>query len=234
MSKAEDMSTQAKPTAPLRTKSYFAPSIQAAIAIARTELGEDLLLVSSQSTVGQDRQFGDFQVVFASGDEALSPPDEESASQDSLRPAPQSFQDVLSAMLPAATAPAGTKEEKLTHIHLCLADLSISLPDSERVMNLIKECLPDSSTQCVTPADGGIVPQLNTRIAENFEAQPLLQSLGVNSSLPGAPQEPMTRPRPARTRVSKSPSNSVIGGLSITLLLLVGAAGIYGALKRWQ
>ena len=134
MSKAEDMSTQAKPTAPLRTKSYFAPSIQAAIAIARTELGEDLLLVSSQSTVGQDRQFGDFQVVFASGDEAVSPPDEESASQDSLRPAPQSFQDVLSAMLPAATAPAGTKEEKLTHIHLCLADLSISLPDSERVM----------------------------------------------------------------------------------------------------
>ena len=132
MSKAEDMSTQAKPTAPLRTKSYFAPSIQAAIAIARTELGEDLLLVSSQSTVGQDRQFGDFQVVFASGDEALSPPDEESALQDSLRPAPQSFQDVLSAMLPAATAPAGTKEEKLTHIHLCLADLSISLSDSER------------------------------------------------------------------------------------------------------
>jgi hypothetical protein len=231
---AEDMSSQAKPAEPLRTKSYFAPSIQAAIAIARAELGEDLLLVSSQSTVGQDRQFGDFQVVFASGDETLSPPVEESALKDSLPVAPHSFQDVLSAMLPAATTPARTKEEKLTHIHLCLADLSISLSDSERVMDLIKECLPGSSTERAASLGEVMVPQSGTRITENFEADPLPQTLGVNSALLDATQEPMTTARLGRTRVSNAPSSPVIAGLSLTLLLLVGAAGIYGAWKRWQ
>ncbi len=47
------------------TKIYFATSVQAALEVAREELGENALLVSSKPAPPHARQFGPLEVIFA-------------------------------------------------------------------------------------------------------------------------------------------------------------------------
>jgi len=49
----------------MQTKTYFASSVPAALEVARKDLGEEALLVSSRPTPPQGRQFGPLEVTFA-------------------------------------------------------------------------------------------------------------------------------------------------------------------------
>jgi flagellar biosynthesis protein FlhF len=49
----------------MRLKSYFAGTVEAAIALARQELGPDAMLVSSRRATPDTRYLGDYEVVFA-------------------------------------------------------------------------------------------------------------------------------------------------------------------------
>jgi hypothetical protein len=49
----------------MRIKSYFASSVQSAIAIARKEYGDDVTLVTSHTAPLESRHLGDYEVVFA-------------------------------------------------------------------------------------------------------------------------------------------------------------------------
>jgi flagellar biosynthesis protein FlhF len=49
----------------MQTKTYFATSVPAALEVARKDLGEEALLVSSRPTPPQARQFGPLEVTFA-------------------------------------------------------------------------------------------------------------------------------------------------------------------------
>ena len=49
----------------MQTKTYFASSVPAALEVARRELGEDALLVSSRRSPPLARQFGRLEVTFA-------------------------------------------------------------------------------------------------------------------------------------------------------------------------
>lgn len=49
----------------MRIKSYFAPSVQSAISIARREFGDDVTLVTSHTAALESRHLGDYEVVFA-------------------------------------------------------------------------------------------------------------------------------------------------------------------------
>ena len=49
----------------MRIKSYFAPSVQSAIATARKEFGDDVTLVTSHTAALESRHLGDYEVVFA-------------------------------------------------------------------------------------------------------------------------------------------------------------------------
>jgi flagellar biosynthesis GTPase FlhF len=49
----------------MQTKAYFASSVPAALEVARKELGENALLVSSKPTSPQARKFGHLEVTFA-------------------------------------------------------------------------------------------------------------------------------------------------------------------------
>jgi flagellar biosynthesis GTPase FlhF len=59
----------------MQTKAYFASSVPAALEVARQELGENALLVSSRPAPPQARQFGRLEVTFA-WDPAEAPPAE--------------------------------------------------------------------------------------------------------------------------------------------------------------
>lgn len=50
----------------MKLKSYFAATVEAAMNMARLEMGADAMLVSSRRTDQQSRHLGDYEVVFAS------------------------------------------------------------------------------------------------------------------------------------------------------------------------
>ncbi len=57
----------------METKTYFASSVQAAMEVARRELGADAMLVASRTTVDQAKQFGRLEVTFAWEPPATAP-----------------------------------------------------------------------------------------------------------------------------------------------------------------
>src|SRR5258706_9979331 len=50
----------------MKLKSYFAATVEAAMNMARLEMGADAMLVSTRRTDEQSRHLGDYEVVFAS------------------------------------------------------------------------------------------------------------------------------------------------------------------------
>ena len=58
----------------MRLKTYFASGVDAAMNLARTELGPEAMLVHSKKATGDARSLGDYEVVFALSDEATAPP----------------------------------------------------------------------------------------------------------------------------------------------------------------
>ena len=58
----------------MQTKTYFANSVPAALEVARQDLGEEALLVSSRPAPPQARQFGRLEVTFAWDPEATGEP----------------------------------------------------------------------------------------------------------------------------------------------------------------
>src|SRR5580693_3073097 len=50
----------------MRLKSYFAGTVESAICLARQEMGEETMLVSSRKTAPEARHLGAYEVVFAS------------------------------------------------------------------------------------------------------------------------------------------------------------------------
>jgi flagellar biosynthesis protein FlhF len=58
----------------MRLKSYFAGTVEAAMALARRELGEDAMLVQSRRASPEARYLGDYEVVFALAGPEGAPP----------------------------------------------------------------------------------------------------------------------------------------------------------------
>src|SRR5712691_2575045 len=48
----------------MRIKSYFTNTVEAAVSLARVELGSDALLVSVRRTTAETKAFGNYEVVF--------------------------------------------------------------------------------------------------------------------------------------------------------------------------
>jgi len=62
----------------VRLKSYFADTVEAAMSLAARELGDDALLVYSREAAAETKYLGNYEVVFASGEQtppAGSPPE---------------------------------------------------------------------------------------------------------------------------------------------------------------
>jgi flagellar biosynthesis protein FlhF len=58
----------------MRLKTYFASGVDAAMNLARTELGPEAMLVHSKKATGDARALGEYEVVFALSDEAAPAP----------------------------------------------------------------------------------------------------------------------------------------------------------------
>lgn len=85
----------------MRLKSYFADTIEAAMALAGRELGEEALLVYSREAAPEARYLGAYEVVFAGGPAAVAP------GQPPPEVAPAAFAPAAPAA-PAAALPSGS------------------------------------------------------------------------------------------------------------------------------
>lgn len=86
----------------MRLKTYFASGIDAAMNLARTELGDDALLVHSRRTSGESTALGAYEVVFASTAYSVSAEAPHThapaAAPKSLPAAPAAGQDELASL----------------------------------------------------------------------------------------------------------------------------------------
>jgi hypothetical protein len=115
----------------MRIKSYFAPSVQAAIAIARKEFGDCVTLVTSHVASLDNRHLGEYEVVFAI-EEKVDQPEEQAEP-----PAP-AFQDLLQQ---AITAPPPMQEnvpDRLEQINSILVELGIEASLVRSFMAMLK------------------------------------------------------------------------------------------------
>jgi hypothetical protein len=181
----------------MRIKSYFAPSVQAAIALARKEFGDGVTLVTSHVASLDNRHLGEYEVVFAI-EEVIH---EQEAREDKV---------VLTAAAPVAEAPAPVftqlfqqaihtplpmhenLEDKLEHIHASLVALGLDAALVRSFMTMLKAVLP---------------------AAPVAEAQPLLTEEPLRQSHErsdwSAAPEPVPAPAPAAVDDKPAPKQRI-------------------------
>lgn len=127
----------------MRIKSYFAPSVQAAIALARKEFGNAVTLVTSHIAAHENRALGEYEVVFAIEEQAVPSSAATVIPQEQTTEPTQftAFQDLL---LQAVSAPPSTQNrvpEKLADIRGALIELGMQPAPVIQVMSLIEQLL---------------------------------------------------------------------------------------------
>jgi hypothetical protein len=129
----------------MRIKSYFAPSVQAAIALARREFGDDVTLVTSHVAASDVRHLGEYEVVFAI----------EEAS-DTVVPEPEpaaapAFQDLLREAIATKPSMHEGLPEKLEQLRLCFIEIGLEPPLVRALLTMIERSVPFSA-QPIVPA----------------------------------------------------------------------------------
>jgi flagellar biosynthesis GTPase FlhF len=122
----------------MRIKSYFAPSVQSAISIARKEFGDNVTLVTSHAASLESRHLGEYEVVFAVEQAAQDVAEEpkESAPETAAAPA-ATFEDVLQQ---AIATPSSTREnaaDNLQQVHSLLVEMGIDAAMVRALMTMI-------------------------------------------------------------------------------------------------
>jgi hypothetical protein len=146
----------------MRIKSYFAASVQAAIAMARREFGDGVTLVTSHIAAPDARQFGEYEVVFAIEDQQeaeAETPAAVSAENPSEEVPPSRFtefqQVLLDAVQPKAVEPDGLTV-KLERLRCALIDLGLDPQTTAAVVTLVEKSIPGLAVAMVDqPGNSG-------------------------------------------------------------------------------
>lgn len=192
----------------MRIKSYFAASVQAAIAIARREFGDGVTLVTSHIAPPDARHLGEYEVVFAVEDEPVAatvePPVAAAPEAAKIKPAFTGFQEALiAAVAEQRTEAPPSVESKLEQVERLLAEIGIAEPTVAALMTIISQA---SSTE--RPAGPARV--------QAPEPAPRPTSALTRKALPPAPAAP---PPTLAARSVKAPARD--GGLSAAEMAFV-------------
>jgi hypothetical protein len=149
-------------------KSYFAPSVQAAIALAHKEFGHGVTLITSHVASLENRHLGEYEVVFAIEEEdgdieepeaelIVAPtPMAEVVTPPALEPTPPRFQEMLQEAILAPSPIEQDLPAKLEQIRTSLVALGIGAVLVRAFMTLLEAALPAQTQRPVTatpPAD---------------------------------------------------------------------------------
>jgi hypothetical protein len=120
----------------MRIKSYFAPSVQAAIALARKEFGDGVTLVTSHVASLDNRHLGEYEVVFA-----IEETVQEVVETPATEPTPV-FTQLFQQAVEAPPALPQKADEKLENIHSSLVSLGLEAAVVRSFMTMLKAVLP--------------------------------------------------------------------------------------------
>jgi hypothetical protein len=138
----------------MRIKSYFAPSVQNAIGLARREFGDDITLVTSHAASLESRHLGEYEVVFA----IEEPP----ATTEVIKGAaaqPFQFKQVLEEAVAAAKACPGLDiPTKLDHIGSLLIEVGVDASLLRALMTIIQRCVDFDDTENRKPVEPKTLP----------------------------------------------------------------------------
>jgi hypothetical protein len=136
----------------MRIKSYFAPSVQAAIALARKEFGEGVTLVTSHVASLESRDLGEYEVVFAI---------EEPAPLLENKPAmaaSDTFQNLFQQAIVTPPSPHLNLPEKLELFRSLLVEMGIEPPMVRALITIVERCVP-------SPVPGKPEPEPEAQVA---------------------------------------------------------------------
>jgi hypothetical protein len=134
----------------MRIKSYFAPSVQSAISIARKEFGDEVTLVTSHMAALESRHLGDYEVVFAVDEPATVEPTKpaqliKAVATASPEPESPKFEAVLEEAL---AQPLSTEENvpaKLERVRTLLMEMGVDAAMLRALMTMIERTVGVSS-----------------------------------------------------------------------------------------
>lgn len=119
----------------MRIKSYFSPSVQSAIALARVEFGDNITLVTSHASSLENRHLGEYEVVFA------VEPEDESPVPEPAAPASDAFRDLLEEAIQTKPSPQENLPEKIKQVRLLLVEMGIEHPMVRALMTMVERCV---------------------------------------------------------------------------------------------
>jgi flagellar biosynthesis protein FlhF len=112
-----------QPQNTLHMKTYFATTVEAAVELARRELGSDAMLVNSRPSPEEVRHLGRYEVIFATG----APTGPKPAGHQSAARVVEPFLTKNASRRPPAVAPAADTHLQLEDIRLQLTTIRQSL-----------------------------------------------------------------------------------------------------------
>ncbi len=197
----------------MRLKSYFAPSVQAAIGMARREFGDEITLVTSHVAPADARQLGEYEVVF-DVEESEAPAAQEVAVATSAplgtptaaaattpvaiaepaaaAPAPFSaFQETLLQAVAPKPAVEEEKAQKLRQIRFTLIELGIEAGLTRAIMGMLEGSIGKRSPRTPTAVAPGVP---TAAVLEPVAAEPVATQAVVTPAEPviAAAAEPLT------------------------------------------
>lgn len=126
----------------MRIKSYFAPSVQAAIALARKEFGDGVTLVTSHVASLDNRHLGEYEVVFAIEEVIETPAPEPMPEPVAVEAPAPAFNELLQQAMQTPPPMHQDLDHKLEHIHSSLIALGLESSLVRSFMTMLKAVLP--------------------------------------------------------------------------------------------
>jgi len=146
----------------MRLKSYFAGTVESAISLARQEMGEDAMLVSSRKTLPESRRLGLYEVVFANSQEPVLEPAARAEPLKSDQPSPSLVLEMEEmrrqiAKVTAQVSRGALRPRRLAHLALDDLDEALIAQDVESdlagsVLRKLETVRPDATPREVRQA----------------------------------------------------------------------------------
>ena len=184
----------------MRIKSYFAPSVQSAISLARKEFGEGVTLVTSHVAAAESRELGEYEVVFAI-DES---PDSSVVEPDSLVPDKprNNFQSVLQEAITTPASPELNLPEKLDQLRSLFVEIGIEPLMVRALMTMVERCIPVSQPVPARKEEARAEAPAASSIEPSLAAHPSIQLLSAPEDTPGQKEEETPPPASGKPKYS--------------------------------
>ena len=186
----------------MRIKSYFAPSVQSAIALARKEFGEDVTLVTSHVAPPESRNLGEYEVVFAIEEpsvDAVPDLEPEPEPEPVVPPSADEFRALFEHAVAAPASPELNLPEKLEELRSLFVEIGLEPSMIRALMTMIERCVPLPEP----PGAGTDAPPNAIAQAPGAQVEPPGQA-EPEANAPSPAPEPQTQPLPVAVQTKYS------------------------------